>query len=111
MSLLLALLLTADGGTAAPPAPKHWVLWREGKQCQLRAKKEVAKEQERLGVPAEVWATYSLDPTLVPRECVPKKPFGPPPRQVCAACGCPETWYFCAASTADLSKFGYVRVE
>ena len=109
MIALVLMLLTADGG---PSAPKHWILWREGKQCQLRAAAEVKKEKERLApATAEVWASYGLDPTLLPAACVPKKPFGPKPRAVCQACGCHETWYFCAASTDDLKKLGYTPVE
>ena len=123
MLALIALLLTADPKACAkdadctpqpsacvakkctevaPKPVKHWVLWREGKQCQLRAKKEVEKEKQRLALAvAEVWATYSLDPSQVPAACVPKKRFGPQPVQVCQACGCPETWYFCAASADE----------
>lgn len=108
----LACACVAKQCTEVPKPVKHWVLWREGKQCQLRAKTEVEKEKQRLApAVAEVWATYSLDPSLVPAACVPKKRFGPKPMQVCQACGCPETWYFCAASASDLSSLGYTRVE
>lgn len=104
---LVLLLLSAD-----PPSAKFYLRAVEGKQCQLRAAKEVAKEKERLGAKAlDVWVAYDLAPALLPPPCVPKKPFGPPPKAVCQACGCPQTWYFCAQSTNDLKPLGYTALE
>lgn len=104
-ALTLAVLLAG-----APE--KHHLRAVEGKQCQLRAASEVAKEQQRLGTHAlDVWVAYALEAKLLPAPCLPKKPFGPRPKQACEACGCPETWYFCARSAENLSKFGYSVVE
>ena len=107
MPLVLLLLLAAD-----PPSAKFFLRAVEGQQCSLRAAKEIAKEKERLGSKAlDVWVSWDLDPSRLPAACVPKKPFGPPRKEVCQACGCPQTWYFCAQSAQDLKSLGYTRVE
>lgn len=95
-------------------AEQHYLTTRQGKQCSLRAASAITAEKTRLdGAAVDVWVSYALD--LLPAACIPKDPakYVKPPVPVCQACGCPETWFFCARSSADpaaLKKLGYTVV-
>jgi hypothetical protein len=122
---------------AAKPATvgkaPYYLRAADGRQCTLPsgASGPIADETARLrqaGISVESLAvSFAVGAEWLPLGCLPKDVDGfwkkhPEARAgvkqsggiVCEACGCPETWFYCVASTSKaelLSKAGYAKVR